>query len=120
MIDTKVKEKEDKFKPETIIISGSARLPEETTAKHIYGCFTIELEINPIDSKIVGISCVIEPSLAKKIISQALLGRKVEEGIKSAITELEKRFFSPLRKAVIAGLEDVYRGYKKYLKGKKG
>jgi len=41
------------------------------------------------------------------------VGNKVEEGIEKAIIQLDSRFFSVTRRAVIAALEDAYRWYKK-------
>jgi hypothetical protein len=111
----KTKVAEHKLRPETIIVAGSARLPEEVTAKHVFGCITIELEIDPVDSTIVDISCTLIPSLGGKILHNALLGNKVDEGIEKAIIQLDRRFFNVTRRALIAALEDAYRWYKKFL-----
>ncbi len=70
----KTKAAEHKLRPETIIVAGTARLPEEATAKHVFGCITIELEIDPVDSTIVDFSCTLVPSLGGKILHNALLG----------------------------------------------
>ena len=115
----KAKAAEHNLRPETIIVAGSARLPEEVTAKHVFGCITIELEIDPVDSTIVDFSCTLVPSLGGKILHNALVGNKVEEGIEKAIIQLEGRFFSVTRRAVIAALEDAYRWYKKSLEEKR-
>ena len=79
------KEKGYKLKADTIIIAGSSRLPENITAKHVFGYLTIELEINSVDSVIVDVSCTLLPSLGKKMLRKALLGNKIEEGIDNAI-----------------------------------
>ena len=115
----KAKAAEYNLRPETIIVAGSARLPEEVTAKHVFGCITIELEIDPVDSTIVDFSCTLVPSLGGKILHNALVGSTVEEGIEKAITQLDRRFFNINRRAVIAALEDAYRWYKKSLKEKR-
>jgi len=115
----KTKAAEHNLRPETIIVAGSARLPEEVTAKHVFGCITIELEIDTFDSTIVDISCTLVPSLGGKILHNALVGNTVEEGIEKAIIQLEGRFFSVTRRAVIAALEDAYRWYKKSLEEKR-
>ena len=112
----KAKAVEHNLRPETIIVAGSARLPEEVTAKHVFGCITIELEIDLVDSTIVDISCTLVPSLGGKILHNALLGNKVDEGIEKAIIQLDRRFLSATKRAVIAALEDAHRWYKKYLK----
>jgi len=103
------------LRPETIIVAGSARLPEEVTAKHVFGCITIELEIDPVDSTIVDVSCTLVLSLGGKILHNVLVGSTVDEGIEKAITQLDRRFFNVTRRALIAALEDAYRWYKKYL-----
>ncbi len=114
--DQSTKDTKYNLRPETIIVAGSARLPEEVTAKHVFGCITIELEIDPVDSTIVDFSCTLVPSLGGKILHNALVGSTVEEGIEKAITQLDSRFFNVTRRAVIAALEDAYRWYKKSLK----
>lgn len=111
----KINDAEYNLRPETIIVAGSARLPEEVTAKHVFGCITIELEIDPVDSTIVDVSCTLVPSLGGKILHNALLGNKVEEGIEKAIIQLDRRFFNVTRRALIAALEDAYKWYKKSL-----
>ncbi len=111
----KAKAAEYNLRPETIIVAGSARLPEEATAKHVFGCIAIELEIDPVDSTIVDFSCTLVPSLGGKILHNALVGSTVEEGIEKAIIQLDSRFFNVTRRAVIAALEDAYRWYKKSL-----
>jgi len=114
--DQSTKDMKYNIRPETIIVAGSARLPEEVTAKHVFGCITIELEIDLVDYTIVDFSCTLVPSLGGKILHNALVGSTVEEGIEKAITQLDRRFFNVNRRAVIAALEDAYRWYKKSLK----
>ena len=116
--DQTTKDTKYNMRPETVVIAGSARLPENITTKHVFGYLTIELEIDPVDSTIVDVSCTLLPFLGEKILHNALLGNKVEEGIERAIIQLDRRFFSVTRRAVIAALEDAYRWYKKFL-GKK-
>jgi len=113
--DQSTKDMKYNLRPETIIVAGSARLPEEVTAKHVFGCITIELEIDLVDSTIVDFSCTLVPSLGGKILHNALVGSTVDEGIEKAIIQLDRRFFNVTRRALIAALEDAYRWYKKSL-----
>jgi hypothetical protein len=101
------------LRPETIVVAGSARLPENITAKHVFGYLTIELEIDPVDDTIVDVSCTLLPFLGEKILHNALLGNKVDEAIEDVMIQLETRFFSATKRAVIAALEDAYRWYRK-------
>ncbi|MBU1785175.1 MAG: DUF3870 domain-containing protein, partial [Candidatus Omnitrophica bacterium] len=90
-----------------------ARLPENITAKHVFGYVAIELEIDLADHKIVDSSCALIPFLGEKILCNALIGAEIEEGIKNAADQIEKRFFSTTKRAVIAALEDAYKQYKR-------
>ena len=103
------------LRPETVIIAGSARLPENITAKHVFGYITIELEVDPVDLTIVDVSSTLLPFLGEKLLHNALLGNKFEEGIQEAIEQLDRRFFSVTKRAVITALEDVFRWYKRSL-----
>lgn len=103
------------LRPETVIIAGSARLPENITAKHVFGYITIELEVDPLDLTIVDVSGTMLPFLGEKILHNALLGNKFEEAIQEAIEQLDRRFFSVTKRAVIAALEDAFRWYKRFL-----
>jgi hypothetical protein len=117
--DQTTKDTKYNLRPETVVIAGSARLPENITAKHVFGYITIELEIDPVDGIIVDVSCTLLPFLGEKILHNSLLGNKVDEAIKDAVIELDRRFFSVTKRAVIAALEDAYRWYKKSLLEKK-
>jgi len=43
------------------------------------------------------------------------LGNKFKEAMQEAIEQLDRRFFSVTKRAVIAALEDAYRWYKRFL-----
>jgi 5-formyltetrahydrofolate cyclo-ligase len=36
-------------RPKTLIFCGISRLPENVTAKHVFGYLSVELEIDPVD-----------------------------------------------------------------------
>ena len=112
----KAKAVEHNLRPETVVIAGSARLPENITAKHVFGYVTIELEIDPVDDTIFDVSCTLLPFVEKKILYQACLGNKIDTGIEKAIEQLDKRFFGTTKKPIINALKDAYRRYKKSLK----
>lgn len=92
---------------ETIVVSGTARLPKGVIGEGRIGCLWVELEVTADSSKIVDFSCTLGSRLGKKILRNALLGYEIEEGIENAINEVEKRFFSVIKRATIAALEDA-------------
>ncbi len=104
------------LRPETIVIAGSARLPQSITGKNFSSYIAIEFEIEPSNSKVVDIYCTLLPFVEKEILYQACLGNKIETGIEKAIEQLDKRFFGTTKRPIIKALEDAYRCYKKSLK----
>ena len=109
--------KRDNSKAETIVVSGTARLPKEVIGEGGVGCLWIELELTAGDSKIIDFSCTMVSPLGKKILRNTLLGHEIEEGIKNTINEIEKRFFSVIKRATIAALEDARLSYRRTQKG---
>ncbi len=100
-----------KTEPETIILSGSAKLPEEAVGNDACKRLTIEIEIKLVDSTIVDFSCTGIPFLEEKILRNALLGKRVEMAIENAVLQVTERFRTATKKALIAALQDVYRRF---------
>jgi len=117
--DQEAKLEEYKLRPDTIILLGTARLPEKIRPKDSVGYLAIYLEIDPVNSQIVDISSNLVPSLGEKIIHNAVLGHEIKKGIEQAIKQIEMRFYGITKRAVIAALEDVYQSYGKYLEENK-
>ena len=107
-----------KPRPKTLIFCGISRLPENVTAKHVFGYLSVELEVDPVDLKIVDVSCTLLPALGEKILINALMGYEIEEGVKNAVNEIENRFFSTTKRAIIAAIEDAYKRYTDYIREK--
>lgn len=107
-----------KPRPKTLIFCGNSRLPENVTAKHVLGYLSIELEVDPLDLKIVDVSCTLLPTLGEKVLINALMGYEIEEGVKNAVDEIENRFFSTTKRAIIASIEDAYKRYTDYTREK--
>lgn len=80
--DQRTEGEKDKLRPDTIIVAGSARLPENIAVRHVFGYFAIELEIDPVDCNIVDVSCTMLPSLGEKIVYNALLVTKLKKALK--------------------------------------
>jgi hypothetical protein len=52
------------------------------------------------------------------MLREALLEHEIDEGIQNAINEIEKRFFSIVKRATIAALEDANLAYRRTQKDK--
>lgn len=109
-----------KLRPKTLVFCGISKLPENVTAKHVFGYLSVELEVDPVDLKIVDVSCTLLPTLGEKILINALINYEIEEGVKNAVDEIENRFFSATKRAIIAAIEDAYKRYTDYVREKGG
>lgn len=109
-----------KPRPKTLVFCGNSRLPENVTAKHVFGYLSIELEVDPVDLKIVDVSCTLLPALGEKILMNALISHQIEEGVKNAVDEIKNRFFSTTKRAIIAAIEDAYKRYADYAREEGG
>ena len=63
-------------------------------------------------------SSTLLPFVEKEILCQACMGKRIDEGIKKALEQLNKRFYGATKGAIIATLEDAYRCYTKFVKQK--
>jgi len=97
----------------TIILCGTSRLPANLVSEHI---FTIEVEVELKNWKILNFGCTKCLPLGEKILQKSLLGYEVEAGIKNSIEQIDTRYFSNTRKAVVAALRDLSLRYAEYKK----
>lgn len=103
---------------ETIMVSGYGR-SQTGIACQCSGCFCIELELDPCDFQIVDLAYKKIPCLGEEMLRDALLGYKIEEGIKNAIDQVEKRLPFPLKSGIITALEGANRWYEKMKEDRK-
>ena len=110
-----------KLAPETLVICGSARLPKNIIREGELGVFSIELEVTQTDCRIVDVSSSMAATsyIGERMLYNALKGYMIEEGIENAIDHIERRFFSPRKRAIIAALEGAKRCYKRIIDNKK-
>jgi len=95
----------------TIMVSGYGKSQTGIACQHS-GCFCIELELDPCDFRVVDLTCKHILCIGEEILRDTLLGYKVEEGIKNAINQVEKRWPCFLKDMVKGALEDANKSYK--------
>jgi len=110
------KKAKSRLRPDTIVVAGFERLPQNIVGKGSSGYIAIEFEIEPADSKVVDIYCTLLPFVEKEILHRACLGNKIETGIEKAIEQLDKRFFGTMKRTIINALEDAYKCHSKIMK----
>lgn len=100
-------------KSKTVVISGYESFTIDAAAQSGSDDFYIDLELDPVDFEIVDLACTEIGSFGERILHDALLGYKAEEGIKNAINQVEKTLFCSFKSGIVAALENANRWYKK-------
>ena len=100
-------------KSKTVVISGYESFTIDIVAQSGLDYFCIDLELDPVDFEIVDFACTEVGCLGERILHDALLGYKAEEGIKNAIDQVEKRLFCSFKSGIVDALENANRWYKK-------
>lgn len=103
-------------KGETLLFVGHARLPGNIVSGSGSDVLSLELEVDPNTSRVINACCSYLPALETKLILDVLIGCNLNETLSGPEDEIQKRFFGPAQKAVIAALEKAYEGYLRYKK----
>lgn len=92
-----------------VYVVGYARVPDGTTAKHVYGIFGLGMELEKESGKILEISCTTLPSRGSEFLRKMLVTRSLEKDFKSITQEIRSRYIDRTSGAVLAALEDALR-----------
>lgn len=100
----------------TIYVVGHARLPAETTAKHVYEMLSLGLALDKETKKIVEVSCTTLPPYGAEFIRGILLGKKVDEELNTIVEEIRSHYVCRTRNALLAALDDLLKRLKEHEK----
>ena len=97
-------------------VVGYGRLPEGTTAKHIYGFFALGMEVEMGTGKIIQVSSTAVPDYGNEVLRKILVGRSLEDDLDRINEAIRSRFVDRTRGAIQAALEDLVRRFKEHEK----
>lgn len=97
-------------------VVGYGRLPEGTTAKHIYGVFALGMEVEKDTGKIMQVSSTAVPDHGNEVLRRILVGKSLEDDLERINEAIRSRFVDRTRGAVLAALEDLIRRFKEHEK----
>ncbi|MBI2358311.1 MAG: DUF3870 domain-containing protein [Deltaproteobacteria bacterium] len=101
---------------DTIYVVGHARLPAETSAKHVYDILSLGLALEKETKKIVEVSCTTLPPYGNEFIRDILLGKRLEEDLKIITEQLRTRYICRTRNALLAALDDLLKRLREHEK----
>jgi len=117
MVKKKAAKVKDPNELYSMIICGTARVPEDSVEKHVFGVFALEIEIDEETTEVLDFvfTCPMERCLSEKILQKTLLGKRLDDGVQRSIEEIDKRLYCACKRAMIAALGDANRRYKNIL-----
>lgn len=101
---------------DTIYVVGHARLPAETSAKHVYDILSLGLALEKETKKIVEVSCTILPSYGNDFVRDILLGKRLEEDLETITDQIRSRYICRTRNALLAALDDLLKRLREHEK----
>ncbi len=95
--------------PPTLIFGGFVLLSDNARVPSGGRAVLLEVEVDPYDMRIVDAACDCLGALGRRLLTELLVGRKVENGLVGAIAAVRSRYLADTQPAMIAALEDVLR-----------
>lgn len=107
-----------KMKPakDVIYVVGHARLPAETSAKHVYEMLSLGLALDKETKRIMEVSCTTLPAYGNEFIRDLLLGKRLEEELKTITEEIRAKYICRTRNALLAALDDLLKRLREHEK----
>ncbi len=100
----------------TIYVVGHARLPAETTAKHVYEMLSLGVALDKDTKKILEVSCTTLPPYGNEFIREILLGKNLVEDLNKIVEEIRSRYVCRTRNALLAALDDLLKRLREHEK----
>ena len=101
---------------ETVFFTGYARLPANLVARDWSNVLILEIEVDLASHIIVDASCDATPPLGERLLLGLLIGHNLHSGVGEIKEAIQRRYFSPMQKAILAGLDNTHACYLRYVK----
>jgi hypothetical protein len=107
----------------TYIFSGHAQLPEGTDIYETYKSVSVVAEIDMVSGKIVNCSVPVYFKGNSDFVAAIMCGKSIDTDLEVIISEIDERFHTLSKRALITAIQAVYNRYciaKKSSVAKKG
>ncbi|HXG51782.1 MAG TPA: DUF3870 domain-containing protein [candidate division Zixibacteria bacterium] len=92
---------------DVLYVVGYGRLPEGTTAKHVYNVLGLGLELDRESGTILEVSCTTVPPHGNEVLRKIIVGKKLEKDYGAITRQIRRHYIDRTRGALLAALEDV-------------
>lgn len=94
-------------KSDIVYLVGYGRLPEGTTAKHVYNILGLGVELDRESGTILEVSCTTVPPHGNEILRKIIVGKRLEKDFALISRQIRRRYIDRTRGALLAALEDI-------------
>jgi hypothetical protein len=99
----------------TAYFCGYSKMPSNVTASEVYGSLTLGLKVNLQTEVIEETSVTLLSELAKSMINEYFVGKKINQDYDEIIAEINARHQGGVRKALIKAYSDIRRNFVEYM-----
>lgn len=92
---------------DVVYVVGYGRLPEGTTAKHVYNMLGLGVELDRESGTILEVSCTTLPPHGNEVLRKIIIGKKLEKDYEHIAKQIRHRYIDRTRGALLAALEDI-------------
>ena len=92
---------------DVVYVVGYGRLPEGTTAKHVYNILGLGVELDRESGTILEVSCTTLPPHGNEVLKKIIVGKKLEKDFELIASEIKRCYIDRTRGALLAALEDI-------------
>ena len=103
----------------TILISGYAKLPSSTTAEVIYDILVVAALFDNRTGTIVEVEASMVTELAKRYISNLMVGYNLNDGPEGLIEIFEEYYHGNAKKALETAIRSLFSKYRDYMAERK-
>ncbi len=100
-----------------VIITGYAKLPDDTAAHNLYSVVGVTLLIDTQTSIIKDADITLATAVAKDFFKRAVVGGNIES-FDDVLKIFENQYWGTAKKSIITALKICHLRYKEYLKNK--
>ena len=98
-----------------VLFSGYAKLPVGITASEMYKVIGVILVVRVDTGEIVEADCTLATSVARKYVSNTLLGHSLKNGPETVLRIIDKQYQGSAKKAIMTSLRIIYDKYRSFM-----
>ena len=99
----------------TVLLSGYAKLPNNTTAENVYTTLAVAVLFDRRSGIILEAEASLVTSIAKKFISGLLVGYNLNEGPDALMEEFEAYYHGNAKRALETAMRMIFSKYQEYV-----